>query len=304
MAWRRDKAKGRDGSVPPSRADADGMEMLPVIQEDGSTQEREALGRIKRAEADLRRLERREAKARRREERETRARDRRIAAMRRSRDVGPVALMAVIATMNGVAAFFLVLSLWWPDWPLYDPILLQDSVHWELVTFSFVVVSVVSVILLERRPSPAFIVRAQYALGTYIGLGLVATFCGLLLAHVLVDMELMDVDWVFWMWVVLFLATGSSMAMTIIYAVAHRTGSRAFLTVSYHRAMGTVSAALLVSLLLLPFLFLPHMGWMYEVGVSMYYVGWLMFLFPLPAVAAAFAVKKRSEGMTPRSTYA
>ncbi len=308
MAWLRGKggSKDRDGRPlpPPPPVDGDIPEMLPVIQEEGTTEDREAYKRIKRAEADLRRLEKREAKARRKEEREARARARRMAAMQRSRDVGPIVLVAFIAVLNTIACIFLVISLWWPEWPPYDPIPLLDSIHWEMIIFCFIAVAVASIVVLERRPSPMYVNRAQHALGTYIGTGIIGTFVGLLIAHVLVDMELMDVDWLFWLQLMTILAFGSSLAMTLMYVIAHRAGSKAFLDPPYTNSMGLTSGILVVSLIVMPFLYLPSTGYMYEVGTSVYYVSWLMVLFPLPALVASFAVKRRSEELAPYSMYA
>jgi hypothetical protein len=55
--------------------------------------------------------------------------------------------------------------------------------------------------------------------------------------------------------------------------------------------MGTLTAVMVVSLVLLPFFYLPYEGLMYEVGSSLMWIGWLIMLFPQPAVAASFVVK-------------
>ncbi|NIP36536.1 MAG: hypothetical protein GWN18_16380, partial [Thermoplasmata archaeon] len=168
-----------------------------------------------------------------------------------------------------------------------------DSIHWEMIIFCFIAVAAASIVVLERRPSPRFVIRAQYALATYVGLGIIGTFVGLLLAHVLVEMELMEVDWLFWLQLMTIFAFGSSLAMTLMYVIAHREGSRAFLEQPYMNAMGLSTGIMVVSLILMPFLYLPSTGYMYEVGISVYYVSWLMVLFPLPALVASLAVKRR-----------
>ena len=215
--------------------------------------------------------------------------------MELSQDVGPVSLIVNLAVLNGIAAIFVLHYLWWPDLSLYDPLFMSDTAHWELVVLCFIAAAITSTYQLVSNPSTGHLVRAQRALGVYVAVGIIGTFVGLLLAHVLVDMELMDLDWELWIWVTLIVATGSAIAMTAVYAAGHRAGSRAFLQGPYHRAMGASSAVLAISLVLLPFFFLPYKGWMNEVGVSVYYVSWLVVVFPLPAVIASVLVRSRSE---------
>lgn len=308
MAWLRGKdkeARVEEGPPPaPSAPGTQPLEMFPDVQDKGTTRDREAYKQIKRAEADLRRLERKEAKARKREERRLRAIDRRLARIEMSRDIGPVMLLANLALLNVIAAVMAVLYLWWPDLPLYDPLFLEGTAHWEIVVLCFVAAALTSTYLLVSNPSPGHLVRAQHALGVYIAIGIIGTFVGLLLAHVLVDMELMELDWERWLWVLIIAATGSAITMTIVHAAGHRAGSRAFLRGPYHRAMGVATVVLAASLVLLPFIYLPYKGWMYEVGVSVYYVSWLLVVFPLPAVVTSILVRVRSEQLARYSLWA
>jgi hypothetical protein len=299
MAWLRGKGRthGKEESppaVPPGPNDRP-PEVLPDARLVGTTQDREAYKQIRRADSRLKRLERQEARARKREERRLRAIDKRLARIEGSMEMRPVTLLVTLSVLNGAAALFVLLYLWWPDLPLYDPFFLPDTAHWEVVAYCFVVAAISTVYLLVSNPSPRHIERAQRALGVYMAVGIIGTFVGLLMAQVLADMELMDIDWELWLWVALIAATGSAVAMTVIYAAGHRRGSRAFLRGPYHQAMGVVTAVLAVSLVFLPFLYLPYKGWMNEVGVSVYYVSWLLVAFPLPALAASVLVRHRSE---------
>ncbi len=305
VAWFRGRGetRGVEERPPPSppAAGTQAPEMLPDAREVGTTSEREAYKQIKKAETDLKRLERREARVRKREERRLRAIDRRLARMELSRDVGPMTLLVNLAVLNGIAAVFVLLYLWWPELSLYDPLFLYDTAHWELVILCFIAAAITSTYLLVSNPSTGHLVRAQRAFGVYMAVGIIGTFVGLLLAHVLVDMELMDLDWELWIRVLLIVATGSAIAMTVVYAAGHRAGSRAFLRGPYHRAMGAISAVLVISLVLLPFFFFPYKGWMSEVGVSVYYVSWLVVVFPLPAVIVSVFVRSRSEQLARHS---
>ena len=120
--------------------------------------------------------------------------------------------------------------------------------------------------------------RSRQVLWVYIAFGLCATFSGMLLAFVLEGMEDLDLEWVWWQQVIVIMAGGSALSFVAIYLVGHRGDSRWFLTGTYHKVMGTVSAILVVSLILLPFSYLPAEGLMWEVGLSLMVVGGLMAL--------------------------
>lgn len=294
LAWLRgkDREPGPTGQPPtaPRAPRREAALQLPVLTEEGITSERDASKRLRRAEADIRRLERREAKARKQRERELRGTDRRLARRERSKHVGPARMMATLTTLNGVAVAIIMLFLWWPDQPLYDPVLYRSNVHYEVVIWCFVASSVVGLLLLSRNPSADHQDRARSSLQLYFSLGLISVFSGLLLTHVLEQMELMAVDWLLWTRVLLFILAGSGSSMAVIYAAARWGRSRSFLSAGYHWAMGTLTTVLAVALVLLPFMLLPHLGWMYEVGTSLTWAGWLMMAFAAPLLAGTFVV--------------
>jgi hypothetical protein len=275
--------------------------MLPVLTDEGTTKEREASKRLKTAEADLKRLKRREARAKKMEEK--RRQDRRR--IERSEDLGPAAFILAIAVLNGIAAFLIVMYVWFPEWGVPDVIEALESPHWEYVAICFLASGIIAIWLLRmHRRSTTYLHRTQMALGAYVATGIIGTFCGLLIGFILVDMETLDVDWMFWVWVFLYLAVGSALAMLVVYLVAHRRGSRSFLTPAYHKVQGVLSAVLAVSLILLPFLYLPYRGWMHEVGWTVYLVSLVVMVFPLPAVAVTIAVKGYSQQLERMYSYA
>jgi hypothetical protein len=305
MAWFRGKGGKPSGEAQPPSGPASPEdqqpEMLPVITDEGTTKEREASKRLRTAEADLKRLKRREARAKKMEEK--RRRDRRR--IERSEEMGPTAFILAIAVLNGIAAALIVVYVWFPDWWVPDVVQFMDSPHWEYVAICFLASGLIAVWLLwMHRRSTAYLQRTQMALGVYVATGIIGTFCGLLLGFILVDMETLDVDWMFWVWVFLYTAGGSGLAMLVVHMVAHRSGSRAFLTPSYHKVQGVLSAVFAVSVILLPFLYLPYMGWMYEVGWTVYLVSLVVMVFPLPAVAVSIAVKGYSQELERYYSYA
>jgi hypothetical protein len=196
MVWRRGKRPKDEAAMPPSLPPpgSDELEILPVLQEEGATKDREAYKRLKRAEADLKRMQKREKRAQKKEELRLRAIDRRIAKIERSRRIGPVRLIVNLVVFNGVAAVFAMLLLWWPDRPLYDPVLVTASVHWEVIIICFVGAAGTSIYLLAQNPSPQHVFKAQFVLGVYFALGLISMFSGILLAHVMEGMEALAVD--------------------------------------------------------------------------------------------------------------
>jgi hypothetical protein len=293
MAWRRGKRPKDEAAMPASLPPpgSDELEILPVLQEEGATKDREAYKRLKRAEADLKRMQKREKRAQKKEELRLRAIDRRIAKIERSRRIGPVRLIVNLVVFNGVAAVFAMLLLWWPDRPLYDPVLVTASVHWEVIIICFVGAAGTSIYLLAQNPSPQHVFKAQFVLGVYFALGLISMFSGILLAHVMEGMEALAVDWEYWIWILLYVVAGSASSIAVLHYSTHLGTSRYFLTGTYHRVMGTLTAVMVVSLVLLPFFYLPFEGLMYEVGSSLMWIGWLIMLFPQPAVAASFVVK-------------
>lgn len=292
MAWRRGKGKA-DGAAkgPPLEPVDDMPEMLPVITDEGTTSDREAYKRIKKAEADLKRLERKGTRGRRKEEKRLRMIDRRLVHMERSRDVGPLRLVSNLAVFNGIAAAMALLLLWRPDWSLYDPLFFEGDFHWEVATMCFIGAAGICAFLLATNPAVECLDRSRQALWVYLAFGLVAMFSGMLLALVLEGMEAMELDWVLWQWVLVVMAAGSAVVFLAIYLVAHRSDSRWFLTGGYHKVMGSASGILVVSLLLLPFSYLPAEGLMWEVGLSLMVVGWLVMMFPLPALMASAMVE-------------
>jgi len=294
MAWRRGKAKAKEASPPAVAPDLDSSEMLPVLRDEGTTHDREAYKQIKQAEADLKKLEKNKTKAQKKEEKRIRRLDRDIARYAMSRNLGPVQLVVTVAVFNGIAAAMAMLLLWWPDLLPLDRLLAQDNAHLIVIVLCFLASAVASIFLLSRNPSSEYIYRAQYSFGIYFAFGLIGAFTGMLMAYVLVDMGTLDIDWVFWQWIFVYLIAGSSILMVIIYLIVHRAGSRSFLTGAYHQVMGSLNAILVVSLVLLPIFYLPYQGWMYEVGISIMYIGWLLMLFPVPAIAAAIMVKHQA----------
>jgi hypothetical protein len=291
MAWGRGKVKADEDPPPAPPRKVVETQMLPVLHEEGTTRDREAYKRLKRADVDLKRLERREARARKREEREARRIDRRIAKEARSRHIEPVLLMAYIVTFTSIASVILMLSTWWPHILLLDPFLDPEIAHEMIILVCFGGAAIAGSWELHKNPSGQYLFKAQFAMGVYFALGLVAAFSGMLLAYVMADMESMDVDWVFWQWVAVLLVAGSGVPMVVVYLVAHRSESRAFLTAGYHKAMGTLNAVCAISLVMLPFTYLPAEGLMYEVGTSMLYIGWLIMFFTVPAMLASLVVR-------------
>ena len=301
MAWRREKGKA-DGAAQgaPHEPVEDLPEMLPVIVDEGTASDREAYKRLKKSEADLKSLEKRSARAQKKEEKRLGMIDRRLARMERSRDVGPLRLVLNLAVLNGIAVAMALLLLWRPDWSLYDPLFFEGDFHWEVASICFIGAAAICAFLLATNPAVEYLDRSRQVLWVYLAFGLVAMFSGMLLAFVLEGMEAMDLDWVLWQRVLLGLAAGSAVPFAAIYLVAHRSDSRWFLIGAYHQVMGSLSAILVVSLLLLPFSYLPAEGLMWEVGLSMMVVGWLVMMFPLPALMASAAVEAHGRSLLGR----
>jgi hypothetical protein len=297
MAWPRGKAKDDKTSPPASPPQFNGSEMLPDVKDKGTTQDRDASKRIRKADSDLKKLERKGAKVLKREEKELRKLDRAIARYQRSRNLAPYQLVVTVAICNGVAAAMMMLKLWWPELLPLDAVLPQENAHFTIILICFLVSTVVSFFLLSRNPSPEYLFRAQYSLGMYFAYGLMGAFSGMLLAYVMVDIETLHIDWVFWQWIFVYLIAGSAISMVVIRLIAHRTGSRSFLSGTYHKVMGSLSVILAISLVLLPIFYLPHRGWMYDAGISVMYVGWFIMLFPVPAITAAIQVKLQAAAL-------
>ncbi len=295
MAWFRGKARedGPDGQPPPSprphRTQA-ALE-LPVLTEEGTTAGREAQRRLRRAEADIRRLDRQQARARKVREREVRATDRRLARRERSKRVGPARMLATLTVLNGLAVAVMMMMLWWPDQPLYDPVLYRSSVHYEVVIWCFVASTVACLVILSMNPSSEHQERARSSLQVYFSLGLISVFCGLLLAHVLEGIVPEGVDWESGIWLLVYLLAGSGASLVVVHIAARLGGARALLSPGYHWAMGVLTAVFVIALVLLPFLFLPHMGWMLEAGTSMIWAGLLMMTFSAPLLLGTLVVE-------------
>jgi hypothetical protein len=298
MAWRRGKGRA-DGAAqgPPLEPIEDMPEMLPVLVDEGTTSDREAYKQLKKAEADLKKLKKKQTRAEKREEKRLLKIDRDLARRERSRNVGPIRLVLNLAVLNGVAAAMALLLLWRPEWSPYDPLFQEDNFHWWVATICFIGAAGICAYLLSTNPAVEFLDRSRLALWVYMAFGLVAIFSGILLAFVLVGMETIELDWVFWQWVLVILAAGSAVPFVAIYLVAHRSDSRWFLTGAYHLVMGILSAILMVALLLLPFAYLPAEGLMWEVGLSLMVVGWLVMLFPLPALMVSAAVEAQGRSI-------
>jgi hypothetical protein len=293
MAWRRGKGKdsGPVREAPALETIPEVIEDLPVIQEDGIAQQREARKQVKRAEADLKRLERKRARVLKKEEKRLRQIDRNIAKMEMSRDTGPLTLMLSLVVINGVAAAYIMVALWWPEWQLVPPLFMENDHEWEVVAICYTGFSGFAAWLFSDNRSPSFLERARHSLMVYFGLGLLAIFVGILVSIIMIEMELMVLDWVLWEWVLVYLVAGSALPMTLIYLVAHRAGSRAFLTATYHHVMGTLNAILVVALIILGFVFMAHMGIMEEVGTSLVMIGGLMGIFVWPAMVTSWYIE-------------
>jgi len=295
MAWRRGRGRGgadATQTIPLEPLD-DLPEMLPVITDEGTTSDRDAYKQIKRAEADLNRLERKKARAKKIEEKRFRLVDRRLARMDRSKGVGPLRLMINLAVLNGIAAAYVMISFWWPEWQLVPSLLLETDHQWEVVAYCYIGFAGIAAYLLSTNPSPDHLERARNSLMVYFMLGLVAIFAGMLVGFFMADMELMGLDWLVWQWVLVYIVAGSAVPMVVIYLTAHRAGSRSFLTVRYHQAMGTLNAILVVALIILAFVYMAHMGIMEEVGISLVTIGVLMGIFIWPAMVSSWIIEYR-----------
>jgi hypothetical protein len=145
--------------------------------------------------------------------------------------------------------------------------------------------------MLSDNRSPEYLEKARHAMMVYFMLGIIAIFVGMLVGFIIMDMELMDIDWMFWQWAFVYVVAGSAIPMAVIYLVAHRSGSRSFLTVGYHQAMGVLNAILVVALILLAFLFIAHRGIMEEVGISLIAIGALMGIFIWPAMVSSWYIE-------------
>jgi hypothetical protein len=211
--------------------------------------------------------------------------------------------MVNLAVLNGLAAAFMMVAFWKPEWLPFDPVLIEAGAQWEVVTLCYIGAAGISAYLLSTNPAPEHLVRARFSLMVYFALGLIVMFSGLLVGYVLLDMELMGVDWVLWQQVLVYVIAGSAVPMLAIYLVAHRAGSRSFLTSWYHRVMGTLNAILAVSLILLPFFYLPYRGWMAEAGVSLIAVGVLMVLFTIPAMISSYLIEWRGLALLGARVY-
>ncbi|MCK5254362.1 MAG: hypothetical protein KAQ96_15505 [Thermoplasmata archaeon] len=295
MAWRRGRGRGEaDATQTPSLEPLDDLpEMLPVITDEGTTSDRDAYKQIKRAEADLKRLGKKKAKAKKREENLLRQVDRRLARMERSKGLGPLRLMINLAVLNGIAAAYVMISFWWPEWQLVPALLLDTDHQWEVVAFCYIGFAGIAAYLLSTNPSPDHLERARHSLMVYFMLGLVAIFAGMLVGFFMADMELMGLDWLFWQWVFVYIVAGSAVPMVVIYLTAHRAGSRSFLTVRYHQVMGTLNAILVVALIILAFVYMAHTGIMEEVGISLVTIGVLMGIFIWPAMVSSWIIEYR-----------
>lgn len=295
MAWPRSKGRrdAGNGQPPPPPRDprTQAALQLPVLTEDGTYGEREAQRRLRRAEADIRRLERREARQRKGRVKDLRAADRRLARRERSKRVGPLSMVALLSVLTGVAVAVIMLSLWWPDQPLYDPVLYRSSVHHEVVIWCFAASTAAGLVILSRNPSPEYQDRARSSLQVYFSIGLISVFSGLLLAHVLEGIEPEGVDWEAAIWVLLYVLAASAGSTAAVYAAGRLAGNRAFLSGRYQLAMGALTAVFLVGLVLLPFLYLPYMGWMLEAGTSLIWAGLLMMAFSAPLLLGTLLVE-------------
>ncbi|UCC93164.1 MAG: hypothetical protein JSW25_00350 [Thermoplasmata archaeon] len=293
MAWRR--GKGRDqassGTTTPPAPPPDPIEELPVLREEGTTKDREAYKQIKKAEADLKRLERKEARARRKEEKRLRQINRNLAKIEKSKDAGPLLLMACLVVFSGLAAAYIMISLWWPEWQLLPPLIIESNHEYEMVGILYIAFSGVAAYLFSDNRSPAYLERARHAMMVYFMLGLSAMFSGMLIGFIVVDLEMVDLEWVFWQTITLYVVLGSGAPLLGLYLYAHRSGSRDFLKASYHNAMAVLSSVLVMSLMVLAFLYMAYEGIMEEVGISLVVIGVLMGIFIWPAMVSSWYIE-------------
>jgi len=296
MAWRRRKSGGSKEEVqplsPPAMEGPTQPEMLPVLQDEGTTTYREATKRLKTAEADLKRLGKKEKKAQKAEIRRQRGIEKRLARIEMSRQRHPYSMITLIITTNCIAAAFAVILLLFPEWHLYDPLFFQDSAHWELVAVSFIAGGTGSVLLLAGNPSQEYQDRARMSLFVYFGVGLCIMFSGALVALVLEPLQDWEMDWGLALIVLSLVAAGSGLTLFVVYYASRSGGSRWFLTGRYHGVMGTMTAALVVTLILLGLFYLASEDLMFDVGLAMTVAGGLVMLFPLPGLVAVLAIER------------
>ncbi|MCK4971248.1 MAG: hypothetical protein KAS77_11985, partial [Thermoplasmata archaeon] len=296
MAWRRRKPGASKEEVqpqaPPVAQGPPLPEMLPVLDDVGTTTDREATKRLKTAEADLKRLKKKEQKALKTEMRRQRAIEKRLARIEISRERRPYTLISFLITTTGIAAAFAVILLLFPEWRLYDPIFYQDSAHWEVIAISFIAGGVGSVLLLAGNPSSEYQDSARMSFFVYFGVGLCIMFSGALVALVLEPLQDWEMDWELLITVLALVAAGSGLTLLVVHYASRSGGSRWFLSGRYHGVMGTMTAVFVVSLILLGLFYLASEELMLDVGLAMMIVGGLVMLFPLPGLVAVFAIER------------
>ncbi len=296
MAWRMRKPGEAKGEVqPPSPPPVEGPtppEMLPVLQDEGTTRDREATKRLKMAETDLKRLEKKQKKVLKVEKRRQRLIEKRLARIEMSRQRHPYSMIYLIITTNCIAAAFAVILLLFPEWHLYDPLFFQDSAHWEVVAIAFLAGGTGSVLLLAGNPSQEYQDRARMYFFLYFGLGLCIMFSGALVALVLEPLQDWEMDWELALIVVSLTAAGAGLTLLVVYYASRSGGSRWFLSGRYHGVMGIMTAVFVVSLILLGLFYLASEDLMFDVGLAMTVTGGLVMLFPLPGLVAVFAIER------------
>lgn len=296
MAWRRKGGDTGEARAPPPQVSPAGglppLTDLPRGPDVGTTTERDATKRLRRAEADLKRLERREARAKRAQARRERAIERRLSRIQLSKERQPISLVALLLVTNGIAIAFAIVLLLFPEWPLYEPILYTDSAHWEVIVICLVAGSMGSSLLLAGNPADEYQDRARRSLYVYFGTALTITFSGALVALVLTPIQDMDRDWGQVLLALVVISAVAALAMVGIYLTAHSMGPGAYLGGRYHAAMGVLTALIVVSLLLLGLFFIASEDVMVDVGLAMMVAGGLGMLFPLTCLVASFAVER------------
>jgi hypothetical protein len=304
MAWRRGKDKGPQPpeQATPSQVAPVIIEDLPDVRSEEDAEVRKALKQVKKADSELKKLRKKEVKANKREERRLRRFDRRLAKMDRSKDVGPTRLMVSLLAFNGAAASYIMIAFWWPEWQLVPPLFMESDHYWEVVALCYILFAGLSAFVLAGNPYPDNLERARLSLMVYFSLGLIAIFTGLLLGFVLVDLELWNVDWVFWQMVMVYLIAGSAIPMAVIYLVAYRPGSQLFLSTRYYQVMGILTMILVVALIFLALVFLPERGVMEEVSISLMTIGLTMCVFVWPAVVSSIVIEARGLSMMGHQT--
>jgi hypothetical protein len=263
---------------------------LPDLPGPGTTVEREARKRLRKADSDLRRLEQRKKKAIRARERKERALDRRIARIDRSKRRPTTSLVALIGALHGIAAAMVVLPLYWPQYELYDSYLFTSSPHWEVAAVCVAAAGFGGLALVWSSPSRDYLERARFTLSSYLKLVIIITIVGALVAHILEPMEGFGVDWPYVMLLLVIIAAGAGVPLPLLHFTSHWGGSRFHLSGTYHWVMGTLSVILVSTLVLLPIFFIAQRGWMFEIGLAMTVVGFLGMLFPVPSLLGTFVI--------------